>query len=88
MSRLTLGAQLRIISDDAKSTNVEMNNIFELCKAQALLGENSIKIDDLRKIAPNMIQRETLFTRLDAEEIKASGMVNPSTAAWEYTLSW
>lgn len=85
--RQTLGKKLKEITAQAV-TNVEAQTLYDLMKAEAEKGKNSIHFDDLRSVAPNMIQSGILFSWLNSEEIIADGFVDQNTAAYNYTLSW
>lgn len=85
--RIPLGRKLRQLTDQAK-TNKEAQALVDMLKEAASRGEDHLSFDDLRTVVPNMIMNESLWDWLKSEEIIASGQINQTTAAYQYTLSW
>lgn len=85
--RIPLGKKLRQLTNQA-ITNKEAQVLVDMLKEAASKGEDHLAFADLRTVVPNMIMNETLWEWLRAEEITASGGIDPNTAAYNYTLSW
>lgn len=85
--RVPLGRRLRQITDQANASK-EAQALYDMLKDAASKGEDHLYFADLRTVVPNMILNDTLWSWLQKEEIRVSGTVNQSTAAYEYTLMW
>lgn len=85
--RIPLGRKLRQLTDQAK-TNKEAQALVDMLKEAASRGEDHLSFSDLRDVVPSMIMNESLWEWLRSEEVRASGQVNQTTAAYEFTLSW
>lgn len=85
----TLGDRLRAISSTAKP-RMELKQLEDTLIQQAEAGYDSVKFTDLRTIIPSIASSgvDELRTWCEREKLKLSGNVNPSTAAWEFVISW
>ena len=88
-ARTTLGAELRAISEVARP-RAEIQKLTEILKEKAKQGYTEVKFNDLRTHVPSMAKYgvEALQSWCNNEELKLAGQVNPSTAAWEFVISW
>lgn len=87
--RATLGAELRAISEVARP-HAEIQKLTEILKEKAKQGYTEVKFNDLRTHVPSMAKYgvEAIQNWCNNEELKLAGQVNPSTAAWEFVISW
>lgn len=87
--RATLGAELRAISEVARP-RAEIQKLTEILKEKAKQGYTEVKFNDIRTHVPSMAKEgvEALQRWCNNEELKLAGQVNPSTAAWEFVISW
>lgn len=87
--RTTLGAELRAISEVARP-RAEIQKLTEILKEKAKQGYTEVKFNDIRTYVPSMAKEgvEALQRWCNNEELKLAGQVNPSTAAWEFVISW
>lgn len=88
-ARTTLGAELRAISEVARP-RAEIQKLTEILKEKAKQGYTEVKFNDIRNHVPSMAKEgvEALQRWCNNEELKLAGQVNPSTAAWEFVISW
>lgn len=87
--RATLGAELRAISEVARP-HAEIQKLTEILKEKAKQGYTEVKFNELRTHVPSMAKYgvEAIQNWCNNEELKLAGQVNPSTAAWEFVISW
>lgn len=87
--RQTLGSKLKAISEQAKP-RMELNNLSQLLMEKAAEGYSDVKFTDLRTHIPTFASRgvDDFKAWCIQEELILSGQVNPSTAAWEFRISW
>lgn len=85
----TLGDRLRAISSKAKP-RMELKQLEDTLIQQAEAGYDNVKFTDLRTIIPSIASSgvDELRTWCERENLKLSGNVNPSTAAWEFVIGW
>lgn len=86
---VTLGSKLRGISASAKP-RAELQSLSQILISKAEAGYIEVKFRDIREIIPTIAGMgiDTLKNWCESEELKLTGQVNQSTAAWEYTIGW